>query len=181
MGKHVLFIQGAGDEGYEADTMLVSSLQAALGEGYDVNYPRMRTDEAAPDFGWTQQIGDEISAIKQEVFLAGHSLGASMLLKYLSENEVNNKITGIFLMSTPFWSGDEDWKKGFKLQKNFGDKLSKDVPTFFYHCSDDEEVPLSHFALYRQKLSWATFREIPSGGHQLDNDLTLVARDIKSL
>jgi hypothetical protein len=36
-------------------------------------------------------------------------------------------------------------------------------------------------ALYPQKLPQATVREIASGGHQLNNDLTLVAKDIKSL
>lgn len=181
MSKHVLFIQGGGDGGYEVDTTLVASLQAALGKGYDLNYPRMPTDEAAPDFGWPQQIGKKISAIKGEAILAGHSFGSSMLLKYLSESKVKKKIAGIFLISTPFWSGEEDWKKGFKLQENFADKLSKEIPIFFYHCRNDEEVPFSHLALYRQKLTWATFREISRGGHQLNNDLTLVAHDIKSL
>lgn len=104
-----------------------------------------------------------------------------MILKYLSENPVKKKIAGIFLISTPFWSGNEDWKQGLKLQENFAGKLPKNVPIFFYHCHDDEEVPFSQLAIYRQKLDQATFREIPSGGHQLNNDLKLVAQDIKSL
>jgi predicted alpha/beta hydrolase family esterase len=104
-----------------------------------------------------------------------------MLLKYFSENEIKKMATAIFLISTPFWGGDEDWKEGFKLQEHFADKLSNEVPIFLYHCHDDEEVPFAHLATYRQKLPWATFREIASGGHQLNNDLTIVADDIKSL
>jgi len=104
-----------------------------------------------------------------------------MILKYLSENFVDENIVGIFLISTPFWSGDEDWKKGLKLQENFAEKLPKEIPIFFYHCQDDEEVPFSHLAFYREKFIHATFREIYRGGHQLNNDLTLVAQDIKSL
>lgn len=104
-----------------------------------------------------------------------------MLLKFLSENKIQKQIDGIFLIATPFWSGDEDWVQGLKLQVNFEDKLSTDIPIFFYHCRDDEVVPFAHFTHYRQKLPWATFREIPSGGHQLNNDLTIVAKDIKSL
>ena len=181
MSKHVLFIQGGGNGGYEVDKTLVASLQEALEKGYDLNYPRMQSNAAAPDFEWPQQIGKEISAIRGEVILVAHSFGASMLLKYLSENEVKKKIAGIFLISTPFWNGDEDWKKGFKLQENFADRLPKEVSFFFYHCRDDEEVPFSHLASYKKKLTWAAFREIPRGGHQLDNDLTLVANDIKSL
>jgi uncharacterized protein len=181
MNKRILFIQGGGEGGYEADTELVASLQAALGKGYAINYPEIKSDESASDFGWTQQIGKEISETKSDIILVGHSFGASMILKYLSENSVNKKIAGIFLIATPFWNGNEDWQIGLKLQENFADKLPDEVPIFFYHCQDDEEIPFSHLDHYKQKLTQATFREIKKGGHQLNNDLTLVANDIKSL
>lgn len=181
MEKYVLFIQGGGDGGYEADAMLVASLQAALGAAYKVHYPRMHTDEALPDFGWVQQINDEIVAVNGGVILVGHSLGASLLLKALSENQVHKMITGIFLVSTPFWSGDEEWKEGLKLREGFADQLPEAVPIFFYQSRDDEEVPFAHLGLYRQKLPRATFREISNGGHQLNNDMTIVAKDIQLL
>jgi hypothetical protein len=38
MSRQVLFIQGGGNGGYEADAALASSLQEALGKGYDVKY-----------------------------------------------------------------------------------------------------------------------------------------------
>lgn len=180
MTGHVLFIQGGGDGGYEADTKLVASLCEALGETYSVYYPRMFIEDK-PDFGWCQQIGDEIVGIKKDVILVGHSLGASLLMKYLSENEMKNRIVGVFLISTPFWSGGEEWVQGLKLDEAFGNRLPQDVPIFFYHCHDDEVVSFDQFLLYRQKLPWATFREINSGGHQLNNDLTPVAMDIKEL
>jgi predicted alpha/beta hydrolase family esterase len=111
----------------------------------------------------------------------GHSFGASMILKFLSENTVNKKIKGIFLISTPFWDSNEVWKTGLKLKRNFSDRLPGKVPVFFYHCRDDEEIPFSHFSDYRQHVNHATFREIETGGHQLNNDLALVAEDIRSL
>ena len=178
--KQVLFIQGGGDGGHEADAKLAASLQTSLGNEYEIKYPEIQPDES-PDFGWTQQIGKKISEIKGDVILVGHSFGASMILKYLSENSVDKKIDGIFLIATPFWSGNEDWQSALKLQANFADKLPGEVPIFFYHCQDDEEIPFSHFAQYKQKLTRAIFRVIKSGGHQLNNDLTLVAKDIKSL
>jgi predicted alpha/beta hydrolase family esterase len=181
MNKHVFFIQGGGGkEDYEADVKLVTSLREALGEVYTVHYPLL-TDEPTPDFGRKKQIGKEMSLIESKTILVGHSLGASMLLKYLSENEVKKKIAGIFLISTPFWSGEEDWKQGLKLHEDFPDMLPKNVPVFLYHCRDDEEVPFEHLSLYAQKLPQATIREIASGGHQVNNDLSLVAKDIKSL
>jgi serine hydrolase len=181
MSKSVLFIQGGGNGGYEADARLVASLQAALGEGYEVHYPQMLTEETLPDFGWLRQIDKEIVSIKGDVILAAHSLGASLLLKYLSENKIKKKILGVFLISTPFWSGNEDWKQGLKLHKDFAGQLPKDVPIFLYQSRDDEEVPFENLSLYSQKMTWAIVREIAKGGHQLDNDLTMVAKDIKSL
>jgi predicted alpha/beta hydrolase family esterase len=183
MSKHVLFIQGGGNGGYEADAKLVTSLRKALKTAYKVHYPKMLPDETVPDFGrrWLKQIGKEISSVKGEVILAGHSLGASMLLKYLSENKIKRNIAGIFLISPPFWSGNEDWVQPLKLQEDFSDKLPKDVPIFFYQCKDDEVVPFDHLTFYKQNLPWAVFREISHGGHQLNNDLTPIANDIKSL
>lgn len=182
MNKHILFIQGAGDVGYEGDLKLVDSLRKALGTAYKVHYPEMLTDEV-PFFGagWPKQIGEEISAVKGAVILAGHSLGASMLLKYLSEQKITKNITGIFLIAPPFWSGNQDWVQPLKLQEDFADKLPKDIPTFFYQCKDDDVVSFDQFTLYKKNILWAIFREMAHGGHQLNNDLTQVANDIKSL
>lgn len=181
--KQILFIQGGGNGGYEADTVLVASLRTELGNDYKVHYPQMLPDETIEDFApiWLKQIGKEIIAAKDEIILVGHSLGASMSLKYLSENKTPNNIKAIFLIAPPFWSGNEDWVKPLKLKDDFADKLPKDIPTFFYQCKDDEVVPYKHFAIYKQHITWATFREIENGGHQLNNDLTLVANDIKAI
>lgn len=178
MTKQVLFIQGGGDDGYSAALKMKESLQKSLGGDYQVIYPQMPSDKAAPDFGWQKQIAKEIEKLKHLAIVVAHSLGASLLLKYLSENKISKKLDGIFLIATPFWSGKEDWIQGLKLQNNFAENLIQNVRIFFYHCRDDEEVPFDHLLTYKQKIPWAIFREIESGGHQLDNDLNLVAKDI---
>src|SRR5579859_7579480 len=178
--KQVLFIHGGGENGNEADAQLVASLRGALGATYHVRYPHMPNDNA-PDFGWGQQIGREINAIEGEVILVGHSLGASMLLKYLSENTITNPIGGIFLLATPFWGGDEEWQKGLALREDFADSLPKNAPLFLYHSQDDREIDVANLAIYAKKLPQATIREPESGGHQFGNDLTQVALDIKNL
>lgn len=181
MNRHVLFIQGGGgNEDHKADASLVASLRETLGRVYTVHYPLL-SNESSPDFGRGKQIGQEISMIKEEIILVAHSLGASMLLKYLSENEISKNIAGIFLLSTPFWSGNEDWKQALKLHEDFPEKLPKNVPVFLYHCRDDNEVPFDHLSLYAEKLPQAMVREIKTGGHQFNNNLSFVANDIKSL
>jgi predicted alpha/beta hydrolase family esterase len=178
--KQVLFIQGGGNDGYQADKTLAASLKKNLGKEYQVDYPEIQSDEALPNFGWTKQIRENIDRFSHGFILVGHSFGASMILKYLSENSVSKITEGIFLLATPFWGGNEEWQKSLKLKDNFADKLPE-VPIFLYHCQDDEEIPISHLHSYQQKLTMATFREIKSGGHQFSNDLALITRDIKSL
>src|SRR5262245_8133665 len=141
MKKQVLFIQGGGDNGYEADAPLADSLQTALGKDYELSYPRLQSDRNAPDFGWPRQISEKINECKGDLILVAHSVGASLLLKYLSGTKISKNIHGIFLIATPWWSGDKDWVQGLKLQEDFGNKLPGHIPVFLYHSMDDEVVP----------------------------------------
>src|ERR687897_976388 len=50
-----------------------------------------------------------------------------------------------------------------------------------YHSRDDETVPFAHLALYAEKLPRATVKEFDGRGHQFDDDLSEVARDIGRL
>jgi hypothetical protein len=79
------------------------------------------------------------------------------------------------------WGGDEDWKQGLKLSNGFTHKLPKNLPIFLYHSKDDEEVPFNHLEIYSKHLPQSTIRKISSGGHQLNNDLSVVAKDIMFL
>lgn len=180
MRKQVLFIQGGGEDGYEADAKLVAFLTEALGMDFEFVYPRMQTDETAPAFGWLQQIGNEIGQLNDDSILVAHSLGASLLLKYLSETSASKKVDRIYLLATPFWTGNEEWVQSLKLQDDFAESIAQPGRFYFYHCRDDEEVPVTHLATYRQKLPGATFRELESGGHQFINGLDVIAEDIKA-
>jgi predicted alpha/beta hydrolase family esterase len=180
MKKHILFLQGgAGEDDHTADAKLVDSLQEALGDGYELHYPLL-PEESSPDFGRMKQIAAALAAIPGKVIVVAHSLGASMLLKYLSETDANNSIAGIFLIAAPFWEGEEDWKQGLKLSKDFAGRLPADMPIYLYHAKDDEEVPFEHLGHYAKQMPQATVYEMPNGGHQLNDDLSMVAKDIKA-
>ena len=181
MKKTVIFIHGGGEGGYEADTKLADSLRKELGANYEVHNPQIHFNDALPDYGWLKQIEERISLTSESLILVGHSFGASMLLKYLSENRIQKKIEGLFLIAPPFWSGNEDWVQPLKLWEGFSDKLPEGLPIFFYQCKDDDEIPFDHFMRYKENIRWGVFREMAEGGHQLNNDLSLVAKDIRSL
>src|SRR2546421_10377905 len=106
ISTQALFIQGAGQGAHAADGRLVASLGQLLGPEFDIHYPVMPHEDDADYEIWKVQIASELTAVNDPVLLLGHSMGASILLKYLSESEVERTIAGIFLIATPFWGGD---------------------------------------------------------------------------
>jgi hypothetical protein len=177
----ILFIQGGGEGAYKEDKKLAKLLKDALKERYDVRFPRM-PDEENPDYeNYRSKIDEELKKIHNKVVLAGHSLGSCFLLKYLSENKVDKDIAGIFLLSTPFW-GEGGWQyEGFELISDYPSKIPEGPPVFFYHGTDDEVVPFSHLGLYSKKFPAAVIREFAGRNHQLNNDLSVVVKDLRSL
>jgi predicted alpha/beta hydrolase family esterase len=183
MTKHVLFIQGAGKGAYEEDKKLASSLSKALGADYEIHYPAMLDEDNAPYDQWKRQIEKELATMQGSIILAGHSVGASVIIKFMTETEVKKSIEGIFLIAAPLWGGNGWRYEGYEelaLPKGLVAKLPMGVSIFLYHCRDDEIVPFDHLALYAQVLPNAVVRELDAGGHQLNNDLSEVARDIKT-
>jgi uncharacterized protein len=181
MSKQVLFVHGGGEEAYAQDKKLAENLQDVLGAAYDVRCPKM-PDEASPNYeAWKDTIARELAALDGEVVLVGHSLGALVLLRYLTEEAVEKPVAGLFLVAAPY-VGTEGWQvEEDALREDFASELPEGLPVFLYHSSDDEWVPFAHLALYAEKLPQATIHEFDGRGHQFNDDLSEVARDIKEL
>jgi predicted alpha/beta hydrolase family esterase len=177
---HVLFIQGGGAGAHDEDAALAASLRQELGAGYDVHFPRM-PDEGEPAVGpWKRKISEELSRLKGPIVLVAHSVGGSILLRYLAEESVDGPIVGLFLLAVPSWDENRWNFDDLKLPVNLADRLASIPRIFLYHCRDDEGVPFAHLALHRGRLPTATIREVARGGHQFGNDLAEVARDIRA-
>jgi len=100
-------------------------------------------------------------------------------LKYLSEENVQKSIAGLFLLAAPSWD-EEDWNfDDLRLPRDLAATLSRIPRIFLYHNRNDEIVPFSHLALHAARLPRAIIRESATGGHQFGNDLANVASDIK--
>jgi uncharacterized protein len=181
MKRQLLFVHGGGEGAYEEDRKMAVSLREALGSGYEVHCPKMPDEDSPQYLAWRDRIANELAELDGEVFLVGHSLGASILLKYISEERTATPIAGMFLVAPPYW-GVEDWEVDeYVLQEDFASKLPEGLPLFFYHSSDDEWVPFAHLAHYGEKIPQAIVREFDGRGHQFDDDLSEVAHDIEGL
>jgi predicted alpha/beta hydrolase family esterase len=175
----ILFIQGGGEGAYEIDKKLADFLENALKKTHEVVYPKM-PNESEPDYKlWAAMFDQELKKIKYPLILAGHSVGGFLLLRYLIEKKIDQNVRGIFFIAIPF-VGDGGWQFEGSLKNNFASELAK-VPLFFYQSDNDEVVPPAHLDLYAEKVRQATVRKIIGRGHQLNNNLSEVVNDIRSL
>ena len=66
-------------------------------------------------------------------------------------------------------------------QPDLAERLPRDVPIFLYHGRDDDSVPFAHVELYARMMPRAQVRRLAGRDHQLDNQLSEVALDIRQL
>ncbi len=177
--RQILFIQGGGVGVHdEWDNELVDSLRRELGDGYDVRYPRM-PDEDDPSYEtWGAAVGREMAALDDGAVVAGHSVGGTILINVLAEHPPERKLTAIVLIAAPFvgtggWPGEE-----FELPDDVGARLPQGVPVHVFHGLQDESAPPSHADLYARALSQSQLHRLPGRDHQLDNDMSEVAKTI---
>jgi pimeloyl-ACP methyl ester carboxylesterase len=179
--KQILFVHGAGEGAYDADAKLAANLRDQLGPHYKVHYPRM-PNEAAPDApAWKRRLAKEVAAMGSGAILVGHSAGATIAIMAVAERRIKQRLAGLFLVSAPF-CGDGGWQiEGFDLPTKLDERIPAGVPIFFYHGRDDETVPIAHVGLYAKSIPDAVVRRLRGRNHQLNDDLSEVAVDIKRL
>ena len=179
--KHILFIHGAGAEAYPGDRALSQSLQSHLGKDYRVMYPQMPDADNPTYENWKNKIFSSLRNLQGEIYLVGHSFGGSTLIKALTQETMPQTIAGLFLLAAPFW-GAKDWEYDvYALRPDATDHLDKSIPLYMYHCKDDDIVPVEHLAMYAAVFPHAMTREQDSGGHQFDDNIAVVADDIRNL
>jgi predicted alpha/beta hydrolase family esterase len=182
MPKQILFVHSGGSQGlHEGSNDLVTYLQHMLGSKYNILNPKMPDPENPEYVRWKQSLGKTLASLEGEVILVGHSLGGSVLLKYLSEEIYNNMIIGLFIIAAPYW-GKKDWKvEEYVLRKDFSDRLSQIPKIFLYHSRNDEVVPFRHLAFYASKLPNAIVRKFDSRRHLFSTGIPELIDDIRNL
>jgi predicted alpha/beta hydrolase family esterase len=180
--KEVLFVQGGGRGTHDAwDHKLVASLEKELDGSYEVRYPRMPNEGDPEAMAWKEAIAQELGKLRDGAILVGHSIGAAILLDRLADGGLERRLAGVFLIASPYigeggWPSDE-----LRPSQELAAKLPASTPLYLYQGQDDETVPFSHLALLAKALPHATVRRLEGRNHQLNDDLSEVARDIVRL
>jgi len=85
------------------------------------------------------------------------------------------------LIAAPF-IGNGGWKsEDIEPRPELAAHLPAGVPVFLYHGGKDTIAPIAHLALYADAIPHAQARRLPDRDHQLDNNLSEVASDIREL
>jgi len=176
----VLFVQGAGDmHAPEGSGVLADYLQRELGSGFQVVAPEMPDASSDPNYDrWAAEIAAQLKRLDGPVLLVGHSLGGSVLLKYLASTSPRAAVSGLFLVSVPWW-GPEGWAyDDYAVANGFASGLPN-VPIFLYNSRDDPIVPYDHQQLYLDRIPGATARTIEGSEHSFVNGLPELISDIR--
>ena len=180
MTRQVLFVQGGGEGAHdEWDHRLVASLERELGPGYAVRYPRM-PKEADPKYAaWKAALKRHLDRLDDGAILVGHSIGGTILIRTLADAPPKLILAGIFVIAAPF-VGDGGWQsEDIEPLSDIGARLPKRTPIHLYHGTKDETAPLAHVRLYAQAIPQAVVRRLSGRDHQLNDDLSEVAADIR--
>lgn len=178
----VLFVQGAGPAVHdEWDLELVESLRRGLGQSYHVRYPRM-PDEGDPRMAtWRPVLEEELASLGPDAVAVGHSVGGTMLIHVLADMAPPITLAAIVLIAAPF-IGDGGWPSDeIAPRADLGALLPPTAPVLLYHGEDDAEVPVTHVDRYAAAIPRARVCRLAGRDHQLNNDLSEVARDILDL
>lgn len=182
MTYEVLFIQGGGEDAHDKwDNKIVESLERELGPDYAVHYPRM-PHEADPKYAaWKAALKRHFDRLDNGAILVGHSIGGTILIRTLADDPPTPTFAGIFLIAAPF-VGDGGWQsEDIEPLSDLGGRLSDQTPIYLYHGSKDETAPFGHVYLYAQTIPQAVVRRLSGRDHQLNNDMSEVAADIRRL
>ena len=139
-------------------------------------------NEADPKYAtWKQTLERELAALGPGAVVVGHSVGGTILINVLAERTPQSRLAAICLISAPFigaggWESDD-----IEPRLDLAARLPRDVPIFLYHGLDDDTVPIAHVDLYAPSLPSAHARRLANRDHQLGNDLSAVASDIRQL
>ncbi len=157
------------------------TLQATLGDGFDVILPMMPNKWNARYDEWKLWFEKIIALLDDEVIIVGHSLGGSFLARYLAENRLPKKLRGLFLVAAPWRGTPEEPLLEFTPPDDLSQVGEQVEKIFLYHSSDDPVVPVADIEGYRKAWPQATIRLLDGRGHINQESFPELESDLRRL
>jgi predicted alpha/beta hydrolase family esterase len=141
---------------------------------FDFLMPRMPNSQMAKYYEWKIWFQRVVPFIKDDPIFIGYSLGAIFLVKFLSENKFNKKISKLILVGAPHHKtiglGDFILKKPIKEIEN----MCKEI--HFFHSEDDNIVPISELSFYQKDWPKAKIHIFKNRGHFFDQNFPEIVK-----
>ncbi len=156
-------------------------LQETLGTEYDVLAPRMPNASDAQYAEWALLFKKILPLLDDNLILVGHSLGASFLVRYLSEEQVSKRIRATFIVAGAYSTDMEDMTSEFAAPSSLALFEQQSGHVFLYHSKDDPVVPFSELQKYQAALPNATARVFEDRQHFNQETFPELIADIRSI
>src|SRR3989338_1297557 len=154
-------------------------LRGKLDGEYEVIIPVMPNKFNARFEEWKIWFEKFTPFLKDGVVFIGHSLGASFIAKYLSENKFPKKVRAVMLVAGVYEKDSEGYSL---LSFALPEKLDlQNENTMIYHSKDDSVVPFSALENFSRALPQAKTRVFEDRGHLNMPEFPELLEDIKSL
>lgn len=146
-------------------------LSNKLKEQYQIAKPLMPNNKNASYKAWKIWFEKALPYLNDEdLIIAGNSLWAMFLIKYLGENTFPKKIKQLHLIAGVFdesdMSDEEKYAWDFAYSPEIIPNIEKQVESIFlYHSKDDPSVPYSHAEKIKAYLPKAKFVTFTDRGH----------------
>lgn len=149
-------------------------LQESLGDDFTVVKLKMPCSRNAKYEEWAIWFTKILPYIEKDAVLLGHSLGASFLAKFLSENTLPASFAQLYLVSGCFGCGG-----GFELSEDLG-MIEKQVrEVYIYHSHDDPVVDFADAMKYKEALPSAELVEFDDRHHFIGEEFPEIVAKIK--
>ena len=171
--------QGPGQGSYD----FVQWLRGCLDDEQRLQCPIIQDPDSPAYATWKTMLDEQLAAENGEgdITLIGHSLGGSMLLKYISEHTISLRIKALLLVAVPLW-GSDDWEvEQFALSDRYAEQLPELPSIHIFHCVDDPVVPYAHAEQYNIQLPHARLHKLDGDDHAFANGLPELAELLKKL
>jgi len=181
MPTDALFIHSAGPQsGEQGSAPFVKALRRSLGPAYELACPAMPAPTKPSYERWKTKL-DRLLLPNGEPasILIGHSLGGSVLLKYLSERQQEIRAIALFVVAAPYWRSKE--VEEFALREGFARSLPDALAIYLYQSQDDEVIGMEHLSSYSEAIAQAIVRRLQVGGHTFKSGLPELVEDIRRL
>lgn len=128
----------------------------------------MPTPDAPVKEEWMKTINDAVKEPIEEIFLVGHSLSATTILRYLESLPKGSKIGGVVLVSGPILKIEKEGYENVNrfLEQSFDFEHIKNSCSNFaiVHGDNDKSVPFSEAEYLASKFS-CDLISVKNGGH----------------